>query len=264
MSWIVLNCDCGEGADDAAILRWMSAANIACGGHAGDANTMRATLRLCRALNLSAGAHPSFPDRDHFGRRVLPLSPAEVRAHVTAQIGALVEIAHSEGVPLTHVKPHGALYNHAAIHRDYADAIAEAVLAAGQTFALVGPPGSALSLAAQQRGLPYLAEGFADRRYRPDGSLVPRDQPAAMIEDAAHSVAQALSIVRDGLVRAEDGSAVLLRAQTLCLHSDAPGAATRAQALRQALDANGIAVLRVAEALQRLGLTERPQQAAHT
>ncbi len=260
MTWTVLNCDCGEGAaDDAAILRWMSAANIACGGHAGDADTMRATLRLCRALRISAGAHPSFPDRASFGRRALPLSPADVRHLVAEQIHTLQRIARAEGVTLSHVKPHGALYNHAAAHPAYAEAIADAIADVDGSLALIGPAGSALIAAAQSRALPHLAEGFVDRAYRADGSLVPRDQPDALIEDIACAAAQALRLVREGTVQAIDGSPVPLRAHTLCLHSDTPHAARRAEALRRALDEHRIAVLRVEDALQRISASRSPK-----
>ena len=226
MAWIVLNCDCGEGiADDAAILPWVSAANIACGGHAGDAETMRATLRLCRDQGISAGAHPSFPDRDHFGRRVLPLSLAEVQRSVTEQMLTLRALAEAEGARLTHVKPHGALYNHAAAHRPFADAIAAAIREVDASLALIGLAGSALIAAAQARGIPALAEAFADRTYQPDGSLLPRHLPNAVLEDAQQVIDQALAIARHRRWHAWNAAGVcwgsLPRMSTGCISAQA-------------------------------------------
>lgn len=242
---VILNCDCGEGvADDAAILPHVTAANIACGGHAGDELTMRATLRLCRQFGIGAGAHPSYPDRKHFGRRVMPLSPQEVTAYVHDQIRQLQQIADEEGVVLTHVKPHGALYTFAARHLEHAEAIARAVRACDPQLVLVGPPGSALIAAGVSLGLRVWREAFADRTYESDGSLRARDLPGALIEDPAACLAQVKAILFERRVRTYDGAWLPLEADTICLHSDTPGAAARAAFLREGLSRLGVELLR--------------------
>ncbi len=243
---VILNCDCGEGmADDAAILSHVTAANIACGGHAGDADSMRAALRLCQRFGVSAGAHPSYPDRAAFGRRALPMTPAEIVAAVGEQIQALSVIASEEGVALTHVKPHGALYNQAAAHREIADAIARAIVAHDPGLALIGLAGSALIEAGAAAGLRVLREAFADRAYERDGSLRARDLPGALIEDSRRCLAQAEDIVLRGLVIAHDGTRIALRADAICIHSDTPGAAERAAFLRRRLLQAGVALVGV-------------------
>lgn len=245
---IDLNCDCGESygafkiGDDEGILPFVSSANIACGGHAGDPLVMRRTVRRCRELGVAVGAHPSYPDLHGFGRRVLPLSPDEIEDWTLAQIGALAAIARAEGVELRHVKPHGALYNVAARDHAVAAAIARAVVAFSREMALVGLAGSALIAAGIEAGLPVLAEAFADRAYEADGRLRDRRHPDALIIDPAACVAQTIRIVRDGVVIAIDSTPVPLQADTICLHGDTPGAAARAAALRQGLAAAGITV----------------------
>lgn len=241
---VILNCDCGEGvADDAAILPHVTAANIACGGHAGDEQTMRATLRLCRQFGICAGAHPSYPDREHFGRRVMPLSPHEVSACVRDQIRQLQKVADEERVALTHVKPHGALYTFAARHLEHAEAIAHAVRACDPQLVLVGPPGSALIAAGESLGLRVWREAFADRAYERDGSLRARDLPGALIEDPAACLAQVETLLFQQRVRAYDGTWLLLAADTICIHSDTPGAAARAAFLRAGLTRLGVQLL---------------------
>ncbi len=243
---VILNCDCGEGmADDAVILSHVTAANIACGGHAGDADSMRTALRLCKQLGVSAGAHPSYPDHAHFGRRVLPMTPAEIAASVREQMQALSAIASEEGMLLTHVKPHGALYNQAAAHREIADAIARAIVECDPGLALIGLTGSALIEAGEAAGLYVLREAFADRAYEHDGSLRARDLPDALIEDNTRCLAQAEDIVLRGLVMAYDGALIALRADTICIHSDTPGAAERAAFLRRGLLQAGVELVAV-------------------
>jgi len=238
---VVLNCDCGEGmADDAAILPYVTAANIACGGHAGNEESMRAMLRLCRQLNVSAGAHPSYPDRAHFGRRALSVSADEVAAFVRQQVQRLDRIAREEGAALTHVKPHGALYNQAAANREVADAIAGAVVEHDPRLALIGLAGSMLVEAGEAAGLRVLREAFADRAYERDGSLRARDLPDALIEDNLRCLAQAKDILLAGLVTTHDGACIRLHADTICIHSDTPGAAVRAACLRRALAQAGV------------------------
>lgn len=245
---IDLNCDCGEGfgpwpmGDDDGILPHVSSANIACGGHAGDPDTMRRTVRLARELGVSVGAHPGFPDLHGFGRRVLPLSPAEIANSVLAQVGALYAIARAEAVVLRHVKPHGALYNHAAVTPPVAQAIAAALASFDRDLILVALANSALEQAGRAAGLPVAREAFADRAYESDGTLRPRRFANALILDPAQNLAQVLRIVRDGSVRSHDGVDINLQADTICLHSDAPGAAQRATYLRRELQAAGVTI----------------------
>ena len=248
MPTIDLNCDCGEGfgawqlGDDAALLRHVSSANIACGAHAGDPEIMRRTLRLCRELGVAAGAHPGYPDLHGFGRRALPMSPAEVENSVLAQLGALAALARAEGVALRHVKPHGALYNVAAVTPAVAEAIARAVAAFSRELLLVGLAGSQLVAAGEAAGLRVAREAFADRGYAADGTLLPRGTPGALIVEPTENLAQALRIVMEGHVLGPGGERVPVAADTLCVHSDTPGAAARAEALRRGLEAAGVVI----------------------
>lgn len=236
-----LNADLGEGApDDDELLALVSSANIACGWHAGDARLMQATVASALARGVAIGAHPSYPDRDNFGRSEMQLTPEQVRADLIYQIGALQALAHAAGGRLHHVKPHGALYNQAARDPVLADAVAGAVRAVDPGLALYGLAGSELLRAAERAGLRGVAEVFADRGYRADGSLVPRSQPGALVEDTAEAVARTLRMVREGVVVAVTGETVPLRAQTICLHGDGPHALAFARALRTALLAAGL------------------------
>jgi UPF0271 protein len=245
---IDLNCDMGEGfgrwslGDDEALLGVVTSANVACGLHAGDPQTMRATLRLARERGVAVGAHPAYPDLQGFGRRAMALSPAEVRDCVLYQLGALAAFARAEGVPLRHVKPHGALYNVAARDPATAEAIAQAVAEFDRALVLVGLAGSLLVDAGRALGLAVAEEAFADRAYEPDGSLRDRRLPGALLPSHEAAVAQALSIARHGAARAYSGETVRLRADTLCIHGDTPGAPAFARAVRAALEAAGVAV----------------------
>ncbi len=248
MTQIDLNADCGESfgrwtlGDDAGVLRHVTSANIACGAHAGDPDVMRATVKLCRANGVAIGAHPGYPDLQGFGRRVLPMTPAEVFNAVLAQIGALAAIAKAEGAALAHVKAHGALYNHAAQNPPIARAIADAVAAFDRGLIFVGLADSGLIAAGAAAGLRVAAEAFADRAYEADGTLRDRKLPGAVLEDDAAALAQALGIAHDGAVITHDGQRLTLKADTICLHGDTPGAAARARALRAGLEAAGITV----------------------
>lgn len=238
-----LNADLGEGApDDAALLALVSSANIACGWHAGDARLMQATVAAALARGVAIGAHPSYPDREHFGRRELQLPPAAVRADLIYQIGALDALVRAEGGRLHHVKPHGALYNQAARDPALADAIAAAVLDVNPGLALYGLAGSELLRAAERAGLRAVAEVFADRGYRADGSLVPRGEPGALVHDVDEAVARTLRMVREGVVQAVGGETVPLQADTVCLHGDGPQALVFARAIQAALRAAGVDV----------------------
>lgn len=243
MARIDFNCDLGEGCgDDAAIVPWISSASIACGAHAGDGDTMRATLRLCRDHGVAAGAHPGFEDREGFGRRACRLDAGALHALVAGQLTRLAAIAREEGVRLAHVKPHGALYNASAGDRTIAEAIAAAVHAFDPRLLLYGLAGSASVAAAEAAGLRAVPEAFAERGYDADGRLAPRGTPGAVIDTPEGAAAQVRQLVREGMVTARDGTRIRLRADTLCLHGDRPGAAAFARALRSTLEAEGISV----------------------
>jgi UPF0271 protein len=239
---IDLNVDLGEGFDDAAVLPYVSSANIACGVHAGDADTMRRTVDLCLEHRVAIGAHPSLPDRDGFGRREMTISPDEVHAQMLDQIGTLDVHAKAAGAKLHHVKPHGALYNMAARDGALADAIAKAVRDFDPALILVGLAGSASIDAGTKSGLACAREAFCDRRYRADGSLTPRSQPGSVIEDIDQAIAQAVSIAMQGQAIADDGSRVRIAADTLCVHGDRANAGEFARRLREALERAGLRV----------------------
>ena len=240
---IDLNADLGEGAgSDEALLGLVSSANIACGWHAGDAKTMRQCVRWAIEHGVAIGAHPSFPDRENFGRSTMHLPPDEIVANVLYQVGALAAIVKAEGGKLSHVKPHGQLYNQAVKEPELADALCEAVRRFDPSLRFFGLAGSGMIDAARRAGLTPVEEVFADRGYMPDGSLVPRSQPGALIEDEEQSLAQTLSLVRDRKVTAIDGRTVPLNAQTVCLHGDGAHALAFARRIRDRLQQEGIAV----------------------
>lgn len=240
MRTIDLNADIGEGCgDDEAILACVSSASIACGGHAGDAASMRAALRQCRRLGVAAGAHPSYADREHFGRRELAISPEQAAAGLTEQLRRLQGLALDEGVALRHVKPHGALYNRAADDRPLAQALAAAVRDADPGLAVMGLAGGALLEAARALGLRVIAEGFADRGYGTDARLLPRGQAGALL-GPAEAEAQLLDLLLRGGLRAAGGAWLELAVDSICLHGDGPDAAQLAGRLRMALDREGV------------------------
>lgn len=238
-----LNADLGEGcANDRELLQLVSSANIACGFHAGDAQTMVQSVRWAREFGVAIGAHPSFPDRENFGRTAMQLPPETVYAQVLYQVGALAAIARAEGGELVHVKPHGMLYNQAAKEPALAEAIARAVQAVDSQLRLVGLAGSELIRAGQRLGLATREEVFADRRYQSDGSLVPRSQPDALIESDEQALAQTLHMVQHGQVISRDGQTVPVRADTVCLHGDGAHALAFARLLRRSFADRQIAV----------------------
>ena len=240
---IDLNADLGEGCgDDAAILDCVSSANIACGWHAGDAQTMRAAVRAAVQRGVAIGAHPSFPDRENFGRSAMQRSAEQVYADVQAQLVELAAIVRDEGAQLVHVKPHGALYNQAARDAVLADAIARAVRDFDPALKLMGLAGSELIRAAQRHGLRAIEEVFADRAYLADGSLAPRGTPGAVIDDAATALAQTLQLVEHGSVTCRDGGSVRLKADSVCLHGDGAHALAFARLLRDSLAQRGVRV----------------------
>lgn len=233
---IDLNCDLGEGAGhDAELMPLITSANIACGAHAGDEATMRATVALAMQHGVAIGAHPGFADRENFGRRELALGPDQIHELVQGQLRKLRALG-----PVRHVKPHGALYNLAAHDAGVARAIVDAVYETDQSLILFGLAGSQVIAVAEACGLPVASEVFADRTYQADGSLTPRSQPNALIADEAVAVAQALRMVREGKVRATDGTDVLIRADTICVHGDGPSPVAFARRLREAFAGAGI------------------------
>lgn len=240
---IDLNADLGEGcASDSELLTLVSSANIACGFHAGDAQTMLISVREALKNGVAIGAHPSFPDRENFGRTAMTLPPETVYAQTLYQIGALASIAKAEGGVMRHVKPHGMLYNQAAKDAQLADAIARAVHACDPALILVGLAGSELIRAGAHYGLTTRQEVFADRGYLADGSLVPRTQPGALIEDEEQSLAQTLEMVQSGRVKSITGEWAKVVAQTVCLHGDGEHALAFARRLRAAFNAYNIQI----------------------
>jgi UPF0271 protein len=245
-SRVDLNADVGELplGQDPALMRVITSANIACGFHAGSPQLMRATVALAKAHGVAVGAHSGFDDADHFGRRELRVSPEEVEDLVLYQIGALAAIAAAQGVRLSHVKAHGALYNMAARDRLLADALARATAAFDRSLVFVGLAGSALIEAGKGAGLRTASEVFADRAYNADGSLVSRERPGAVIHDVDTAARRAVQMAVDGTVEAMDGETIRLRADTICLHGDTPDAARLAVAVRRALEAAGVTIAR--------------------
>lgn len=244
MPRIDFNCDLGEGCgDDAAIMPWITSANIACGAHAGDDTTMRDTLRLCRQHGVVAGAHPGYDDRAHFGRRDIELESHAIAALIRAQLEPIAAIAREEGVVLRHVKPHGALYNRSARDPAVAAAIATAVREFDPTLVLVGLSGSASTAAGDAAGLRVAHEVFAERGYGNDARLLPRGTPGAVLDTLDEALAQARLLALHSQVRSDEGLLLSLRADTLCLHGDRDDAATFARALREGLTADGVDIL---------------------
>ena len=248
MLTIDLNCDLGEGfgiyemPEDRYLLEEASSVNIACGFHAGDPSLMRKTVRMCMERGTAIGAHPGLPDRYGFGRREMAISPQDAYDLVLYQIGALDAFVRSEGGVLHHVKPHGALYNMAAKNRALADAIAQAVYRYHPGLVLYGLAGSELVKAAQSIGLACAGEAFADRTYRADGTLTPRSMPNAVLESVEDAVGQSLQIVKEGRVRTADGTLLVIRADTLCVHGDGSQALALLRRLRSVLQQEGFKV----------------------
>jgi len=246
MTSIDLNSDLGEGAGtEREIMPFITSANIACGAHAGDERSMRETVLLAIENKVAAGAHPGYRDPANFGRTALDIPPHELTADLIVQIEALRAIARVEGTDLTHVKCHGALYNTA--HRDegVAASIVRAVKRSAPDLLLFVFPGSALERAARAEGLRVAREGFIDRTYEPDGALRSRTHRDALITDPARAAAQAVSFMRDGGVRAHDGTFLEFSVDTLCVHGDTPGAPAILRAARAALVSAGVGVRRV-------------------
>jgi 5-oxoprolinase (ATP-hydrolysing) subunit A len=245
--FIDINSDLGESAEalangsDFDLMRFISSANIACGGHAGDESTMRKTLAAAKELSLAVGAHPSYPDRANFGRIAMPMSAAEIEITVRQQIEQLASLADEAGMKLVHVKPHGALY-HAARDWTIAAAIGKAARSVDPQLVMVGQAGSPAVEHWQKMGFRCVGEAFADRRYERDGTLRSRTMPGALLASPADAARQALAIARDHVATIHNGSELAIVAETLCIHSDTPGAAAIAQEVKRQLLAAGFVV----------------------
>ncbi len=240
---IDLNCDLGEltgTGHDEAIMPWITSANIACGFHAGDALTMTRTVKLALKHNVSIGAHPGFPDRKNFGRRALQLSGEELQAIMVYQVGALKAITEAEGGKLVHVKPHGALYNMAAVNIEMALIIVAAVKKTDSSLVLFGLSGSILARAAEDAGLAFASEIFADRAYNDDGTLVPRNIPGAVLQDIRTVTERAIRMVTTSTVLSVTGKEIPIKADTICIHGDNEMATDFARKLNEAFKNNDI------------------------
>jgi UPF0271 protein len=243
---IDLNCDLGESfgayrmGEDEAMMTLVSSVNIACGFHAGDPQVMAQTVHLAALASVAIGAHPGYPDLQGFGRRDMQIAPREVEALIVYQVGALMGFCRAEGVNLVHVKPHGALYNQAMKNKELASAIVNAVACLDKNHKIVGLPGSELLIAAEKVGIPILAEGFPDRGYSADGTLMPRTLPGAIIHEPGQIAEHAVELASRGIGVNLGGQTEFRRVDTLCLHGDHPRALENAKAVRTALERAGI------------------------
>ena len=251
--WIDINSDLGESEESLAngtdfeLMRYITSANIACGGHAGDEHTMRETLRFAKQLNVAVGAHLGYPDRANFGRLESPMASAEIEASVRDQIAALAAIAEPLGVRLVHCKPHGALYHAANKSAEIAAAIGRAVLESDEQLIMVGQAGSTTLTLWESMGLSCAAEAFADRAYEPDGILRKRTLPGALLDDPAKAARQALDIATRHIALTTDGSELKVAADTICIHSDTPGSVAIARAVNERLKTGGVRVRALSE-----------------
>ena len=236
-----LNSDLGEGSGhDDEILGLVSSANIACGFHAGNPASIFNSIRVAKEKGVAVGAHPSLDDRKTFGRTEVQVSAAEVYSLVAYQVGAFRALCTTAGVEMNHAKPHGALYNMAVRNRELSDAIAHGVLAVDARAILFAPTGTELFMAAQELGLQTAAEVFADRNYNSDGSLVSRTKPDALLHDPNEAAERVLRMLQEGKIRAVDGSEISVKAETICVHGDTPGAVEFVRTLRAQLEGEGI------------------------
>lgn len=248
MSAVDLNSDLGEGfgrwrlGDDDAMLAVVSSANVACGFHAGDPATIRRTVRVAVERGVAVGAHVGYRDLAGFGRRRMDVPSEELQADVVYQIGALAGLVAAEGGRVSYVKPHGALYNTAAVDERVAVDVATAVAAVDPSLVVLGLPGSRALAAASAAGLATAAEAFADRAYRADGTLVPRSEPGAVLDDPDDVARRMLRLVTEGVVEAHDGTLVPVRADSICVHGDSPGAVAAAERVRTVLTQAGVDV----------------------
>jgi UPF0271 protein len=249
-----INSDLGESEESVAngadfeLMRYITSANVACGGHAGDERTMRETVRIAKQLNVAVGAHPGYPDRETFGRIESPMAAAEIEATVRDQIAALSGVAESMGVQLVHCKPHGALYHAANKSVEIAAAIGRAVLEGDEQLIMIGQAGSPTLTLWESMGLTCAAEAFADRAYEPDGNLRKRILAGALLDDPARAARQAVDIGTRHVAIATDGSELKVIAGTICIHSDTPGSVAIARAVNEALKKAGVGLKSLAAA----------------
>ena len=253
MKKVDLNCDLGESFGnytcgmDASVIPHISSTNVACGFHAGDPLVMQKTVALAAKYGTAVGAHPGFPDLVGFGRRNMAVSPAELKAMMIYQIGALKAFCRSQGVTLQHVKPHGAMYNMAAKDRKLADAICEAIAEVDDSLILLGLSGSEMLKAAKDKGLRCASEVFADRAYEPDGSLTPRALEGSVITDEEEAINRVLQMVKSGTVVARNGQVIPIEADSICLHGDGVKAVEFARRIRQALTDSRVEIVPLAQ-----------------
>ncbi|GLY48355.1 5-oxoprolinase subunit PxpA [Lentzea sp. NBRC 102530] len=251
-----LNADLGEGfghwtlGDDNALLSVVTSANIACGYHAGDADTMRETCALAAESGTAVGAHVGYHDLAGFGRRFVDVAPDTLTNEVLAQLGALQTFARVAGTRISYVKPHGALYNTLVRHEAQADAVVDAVRMFDPTLAVLGPPGAVWLKRASVAGLRVWHEAFADRAYTSSGTLVPRTEPGAVLRDPAEIAARCVQLATEGWVRSVTGRPVRIQADSICVHGDTPGAVHIARTVRASLEAAGVTVTRVESPLR--------------
>ncbi|MDT8427626.1 MAG: 5-oxoprolinase subunit PxpA [Pseudomonadales bacterium] len=250
---IDLNADIGEGGDfDLALLEIVSSANISCGAHAGNLETITTAIRQAAANGVAPGAHPSYPDRPNFGRRALRLSAQELRQTITAQLRFLQQLTQAEGLPLVHVKPHGALYHAAATDAETANTLVRIFADFNPDLIITGLAGSQLLRAADHLGLTTKPEAFIDRRYQPDGQLLPRNHPRAVIESEEQALAQTLKLVEHGEAEAFNGAKVAVQATSLCVHGDTPRAIDFVSRIHHEFGLRGIAIQAPSQARQVL------------
>lgn len=243
-----LNSDLGESFGaytigmDEAIIPLVSSANIACGWHAGDPLVMQKTVAAAKAAGISLGAHPGHDDLMGFGRRTMKVTPAEAKAAIQYQVGALMAFAQAAGVRLHHVKPHGALYNQAAVDMDLALALCQGVHEVDRDLVFLGLAGSRMIDAARKIGMPYASEVFADRAYLDDGTLMPRSQPGSVLHDRQLAIRRTLQMVAEGTVEAASGKTIAIEADSICVHGDNPSALEFVKHIRAALEAEGVEI----------------------
>lgn len=248
MTSIDLNSDLGENvpsrivSDDESMLRLVTSANVSCGFHAGSPEGIRETLAAAVQGGVVIGAHPGYRDYENFGRTKVDIDSATLQAHVEYQLGALIGLAAAVGGRVAYVKPHGALYNTACVDPVQADAVTRAVADVDPSLAVLALPGSELLRAAEHHGLRAVTESFADRAYEPDGSLVPRSRPGAVLHDPDLVAARVLRMVTEGVATAVDGSDIPVRADSVCVHGDSPDAVAMARAIRALLTEHGITI----------------------
>lgn len=251
-----LNADIGESFGnytigmDAEVIRYITSANTACGYHAGDPLVMEKTVALAKAGNVAVGAHPGYPDLMGFGRRNMKVSPAEAKAYIKYQVGALKAFTDAAGVKMQHVKPHGAFYNMAAVDEDLAAAICEGIKEIDPDLIMLGLAGSKHITAAHKVGLKVASEVFADRNYMEDGTLVPRSRADAKISDPEEAITRVIRMVKDGKVTAVTGRDIDIKADSVCVHGDNPKAVEFVRTIRERLTAEGIEVVNIAEVIR--------------